>query len=242
MDLYTAASKGTVDQVQEALDNGADINDQDYRYDRTPLSWAAEKGNKGVVELLLQKDNIDLNSKDNNGQTPLSWAAEKGNKEVVELLLIKGGITLHTLIREREESLVRRLLLDAKYDVNTKDSLGRTPLHIAISSRNVEIAIFLISFNATDINLKDNDGISPLDLAIQIECPGLIKSLLEKSALTKDIMVDKWRRAYGKEASDIVMLSERESREKSVCFIAEEEFLDKSAQVSTEGGTDRRLL
>jgi hypothetical protein len=38
------------------------------------------------------------------------------------------------------------------------------------------------------------------------------------------------------------MLSERESGEKFVCFIPEEEFLDKSAQVSIKGGTDRRLL
>jgi ankyrin repeat protein len=161
---------------------------------------------------------------------------------VVGLLLKEGSITLHTLIREREESLVRRLLLDTKYDVNTRDSLGKTPLHIAISSRNIEIAIALISFKATDINLKDNDGITPLRLATQIECPDLIKLLLEKSALTKDIMVDEWRKAYRKQASDIVILSEGESREKSVCFIAEEEFPDKSAQVSIEGGTDRHLL
>jgi ankyrin repeat protein len=65
MDLYTAARKGTVDEVQEALDNGADINNQDNN-SRTPFSWAAEKGNNKMIELLLQKDNIYLNFKNNN--------------------------------------------------------------------------------------------------------------------------------------------------------------------------------
>src|ERR1700726_4868103 len=35
--------------------------------------------------LLLEKNSIDLNSKDNNGRTPLSRAAERGNQQVVKL-------------------------------------------------------------------------------------------------------------------------------------------------------------
>jgi ankyrin repeat protein len=125
MNLFAAARKGKADEVQEALDNGADINGPDDIFGRTPLSWAAEKGNNGVVGLLLQKDGIDLNSKDNDGRTPLSWAAEKRNDSVMRLLLKEGAITLHTLIKEGEGSLVRRLLLDTKYNVNIRDSLGK---------------------------------------------------------------------------------------------------------------------
>jgi hypothetical protein len=41
-----------------------------------------------VVELLLAKDNIDLNSKCfENGLTPLALAALMGREEVVKLLL-----------------------------------------------------------------------------------------------------------------------------------------------------------
>ncbi len=36
-----------------------------------PLSWAAEKGHKVVVELLLEKG-AELEMKDSSGQTPLS--------------------------------------------------------------------------------------------------------------------------------------------------------------------------
>jgi ankyrin repeat protein len=193
--------------------------------------------NSETVQLLLEEDGIDLNPKDNNGRTPLLWAAGAGNFEMVRLLAQRDRFALHKLIREKKEPLVR-LLLDGKYDVNTRDALGNTPVHIAISCRHVEMATILISFNKTDINLEDSDGRTPLRLAIQIKCHGLIKLLLEKSALVKNIMVDEWRGAYGKQASDIVLLSERDSQEKSVCFIAEEE----SAQISTESGADRRLL
>jgi ankyrin repeat protein len=43
MDLCAAAKMGVAQKVQELLDNGADVNDQDEIYRRTALSWAAEK-------------------------------------------------------------------------------------------------------------------------------------------------------------------------------------------------------
>jgi ankyrin repeat protein len=240
---WAVAERGNQEVVDLLLKRGSSINFQDHN-GRTPLSWAVTVDtNKGVVQRLLREDGIDLNSKDNDGRIPLWWAVERGNQEVVEMLLKKGSITFHTLVRDGQKSLVQRFL-DAKYDVNTRDPLGKTPLHIAISSRNVEMALVLISFNATDINLKDNDGITPLRLAARMECPDIIKApdvieaLLKKSALTKDIMAHEWRKAYRRQASDIVILSEQEDRVNSVCFIAADEFLDQSAQV----GTDRRLL
>jgi ankyrin repeat protein len=43
-----------------------------------------------VVELLLAKDGIDQNFKDDEGDTPLSKAAGYGHEAVVKLLLTKG--------------------------------------------------------------------------------------------------------------------------------------------------------
>jgi ankyrin repeat protein len=53
---------------------------------RTPLSYAAEKGNALVVDLLLKYD-VDLNVKCGDGRTPLSLAIEGGSVAVVQLLL-----------------------------------------------------------------------------------------------------------------------------------------------------------
>jgi ankyrin repeat protein len=40
-----------------------------------------------VVKLLLAKDDVDPDSKDDDGLTPLSWAASSGYKALVKLLL-----------------------------------------------------------------------------------------------------------------------------------------------------------
>ena len=54
-------------------------------FGRTPLSYAAERGNAQLVELLLNY-NVDLNSKCRAGRTPLSRAIEGGSTAVVQIL------------------------------------------------------------------------------------------------------------------------------------------------------------
>lgn len=66
---------------------------------------AVEIGHAAVVKLLLDKEGVDVNSKDSFGRTPLSRAAEIWHEAVFKLLLDKEGV-----------------------DANPKDSFGRTPL------------------------------------------------------------------------------------------------------------------
>jgi ankyrin repeat protein len=49
-----------------------DIESKD-RFNRMPLSYAAQNGHEAVVKQ-LDKGVVDLESKDDNGLTPLSWA------------------------------------------------------------------------------------------------------------------------------------------------------------------------
>jgi ankyrin repeat protein len=49
-----------------------DIESKD-RFDRMPLSYAAQNGYEAVVKQ-LDKGVVDLESKDDNGLSPLSWA------------------------------------------------------------------------------------------------------------------------------------------------------------------------
>ena len=57
------------------------------------------------MELLLARDGVHPDSKDNDNMTPLAWAAEYGHEEVVKLLLAQPGV-----------------------DPDSKDNFGRTPL------------------------------------------------------------------------------------------------------------------
>ena len=57
---------------------------------RTPLSYAVERGNTRLVELLLDY-NVDLYSECQGGWTPFSRAIEGGNVAVIQITLAKGA-------------------------------------------------------------------------------------------------------------------------------------------------------
>ena len=88
--VHLAAYFGLREVIIALLKNGHDPDSKDSS-DRTPLSYAAEKGHEAVVKLLLEKG-TELETKDKKyGQTPLSWAAGNGHEAVVKLLLEKGA-------------------------------------------------------------------------------------------------------------------------------------------------------
>jgi hypothetical protein len=90
--VHLAAYFGLEKVTTTLLKNGYDLDPKDSN-GRTPLWWAAKDGHEAVVRLLLVKDGVDPDSKDNIwGQTPLSWAAANGHEAVVRLLVAKGGI------------------------------------------------------------------------------------------------------------------------------------------------------
>ena len=74
--------------VRMLIELGAKINLRDNE-GRTPLSWAARCGREELVSLLIKQDNVDVESKDNEGLTPIDHArntAWSGGKGVVNLL------------------------------------------------------------------------------------------------------------------------------------------------------------
>jgi ankyrin repeat protein len=58
----------------------------------TPLHWAARKGYKEVVELLIAKG-ADLNAKTKNGNTALDLAIQYNQSEIADLIRKHGGKT-----------------------------------------------------------------------------------------------------------------------------------------------------
>ena len=57
----------------------------------TPLHWAAFKGHKDVVHLLLDRG-ADPNIADHFGRTPLSKALGKGHLDIANILEKNGGL------------------------------------------------------------------------------------------------------------------------------------------------------
>eukprot|EP00941_MAST-03F_sp_MAST-3F-sp1_P002818 g2818.t1 len=130
------------------------INVQDD-HGATALMFAATKGTKDTVELLVQKGaNADLRYKD--GRTALIIAAQKGYVEVAKLLLNSGDAS-----------------------IRLKDSSGKTALHWAASQGHSEVVRFLVSKDVNLVEIKDDQRRTAHDIAVargHMECAKIIAS------------------------------------------------------------------
>ena len=82
--------KNQLEMAKFLLKKGSYSGGLDYKdkNGRTALSWAAEKGNLGLVQLLIDKG-ADISSRDKNKDTILMWAVRGNNPEIVKLLIEK---------------------------------------------------------------------------------------------------------------------------------------------------------
>lgn len=156
---------------------------------RTPLSLAAERGHRKVIELLLSKD-AEPDFKDNNGRTPLAWAAQNGRQEVVELLLSKGAEPDFKDINGRTPLLwtaqygrqkVVELLLSEGAKPDSKDNRGWTPLLWAARFGWQDVVELLLSKGA-ELDSKDDRGRTPLSMAVERGHKKVIELLLSEGA------------------------------------------------------------
>jgi ankyrin repeat protein len=87
--LLEAAANGSLEGVEEALQQGADV-DARGQFGDSALNLAAEHGHKDVVQRLLDKG-ADIHNLGGADKTPIMNAAFAGNIGIVRLLLEKGA-------------------------------------------------------------------------------------------------------------------------------------------------------
>jgi ankyrin repeat protein len=93
--LHAAAFGGSPEVVKLLLDGGADADPKDNSQGRTPLIWAAQRGQSGIVRQLL-RHGASVNARETlAGTTALMNAAaeQSGNAATVEALLAQGADT-----------------------------------------------------------------------------------------------------------------------------------------------------
>jgi ankyrin repeat protein len=98
-------------------------------------------GDAAIVELLLKRDGVDPDSKDNSGLTPLSWAA--GNKDV---------------------TIVQLLLKRDSVHPDSKDSSGRTPLSWAAEKGTAATFELLLEKDKVNPTIRDRNDRTALSL------------------------------------------------------------------------------
>ena len=169
-------------------------------YGRTPLSWAAQRGNETVVEWLLKQGanaNTEATATFMDKCTPLWFAAQNGHEGVVVQLLKVEGIAADAKIIGGQTPLCRaarnghvgvvKHLVD-RADVNSKDDGGRTPLSWAAANGHDKVVEVLLNRGA-EINSRDgNDGKgqTPLNFAVENGRTAVVEKLVMKDGVEID--------------------------------------------------------
>jgi len=164
--LIFAAQKGYTVMAEALLKKRADPTSKDQDPDakgRTPLHWAAERGDYAMAELLIttvtSQDGItgkSLDIHDDLGRTPLCLA----------------------VLNDR--AAVARLLIETGADPNTRDEKGLTLLHIAAKCGFGEIAQILGGYGA-DPHARDvHHRQKPWFLAALHGRHQIVRALLER--------------------------------------------------------------
>ncbi|NGX56459.1 MAG: hypothetical protein K1060chlam5_00702 [Candidatus Anoxychlamydiales bacterium] len=123
--LFTKYPNKTPNLLNKADENG-----------KTPLAWAAKKGHRAIVRLLIDRG-ATIDQADDLGSTPLVWATWSGDKATVRLLLDRGaaidfvdniGFTPLVWAAWSGDEEVVRLLLDRGAAIDHAENFGSTPL------------------------------------------------------------------------------------------------------------------
>ncbi|KAF5539155.1 ankyrin protein [Fusarium phyllophilum] len=163
----------------------------------TPLLYAARYGHEEVVKHLITRNDVELNSKDDDfGKTALSWATEEQNTAVVEVLLDKEGVDadcrdgrndtpLLIAARKGHEAVVKLLLSKQCVDPNSTSYHDRTPLSLAAGNGNEAVVRLLLAMDTVDANRKNSyQRSTPLDYAVEGGHEAVVKLLLTKTRVT----------------------------------------------------------
>ncbi|KAK9860016.1 hypothetical protein MYU51_010205 [Penicillium brevicompactum] len=201
--IFAAIARGSNDTVGAILDLSSsfqdDISLEDYfRYSaqfsnyegRTPLTWAAQEGQEGIVRLLLQRG-VGIDGADRRGLVPLSRALST-RQETVARSLIESGADIHARDRDgrtplyysvaNDNDTITRLLVVSGADINAGDLNGQTPLYRSVTNGNETAARFLIDSGA-DVNIADETGWTPLYRSVMKGNEAIAKLLVENGAL-----------------------------------------------------------
>ena len=196
--LHIAAKKGSLGVIQILSGNFGDhpevwkrlINAKDS-LGFTPLHWAAQRGNRKVLIVLLQHG-ANSRALDDHGKSPLYWAVKKGQEKIAKILLavksvdindtdLWGMTALHVAARSGQLDIAQDLV-KAGAQVNAQDIDGKTPLYWASARNHLDVVQYLLSKKA-DAKIKDADKRTPLHVAARYGYTGVVKFLVQKAKL-----------------------------------------------------------
>jgi ankyrin repeat protein len=155
-DLFALAYRGSPEDIQNVLKNGADINEA-ITNGKTPIFYAAfNLDNTKTLEFMI-KSGAKVNVSTINGTTPFEVAFLEGQPISNLKLMLEGGADINQIIRKD---------LDKDYNFRLYDSYDATFLLYSIRwAKNPDLVKFLIKQGIT-LNIRDAHGKTALDYAL----------------------------------------------------------------------------
>jgi hypothetical protein len=171
-----AVRRGDAPAVEQAIAGGVDV-DTPFRYGRTALSFAADRGYVEVVRVLLAKGaKVDLEDTFYH-QTALGWASSPaqartpGHAQVVKLLLEKGakGVdrALAAAIDEGDLAMLEVVLADTRLPPSLLSE------SLAAAKKDNDKAPVVAALEKAGVAMPVVATLTPAQLA---RCPGTYKS------------------------------------------------------------------
>ena len=130
---------GDIEGVQAAIDNGADVNEEDDLFGKTGLMWAFYRNHNNVVQLLLNQPQIDVNKVDQLGRSALHHAVLGANHEEMAALLARQDLTT----------------------INKRGDFGWSPIMYAVYCNALNCFNLLLAHPGVDLDTRDNHQRSP---------------------------------------------------------------------------------
>jgi len=201
-ELWDACAENRVDEINELIEIGVDVDELDPVHGTAPIHVAVERGNLSAVRALVEGD-ADLTVTDEEGLTALHTAMSTDGQ--IARFLIESGADvnardrdddtpLHDLVTASEEDDCDALsiglaLIAAGADVNASNEIGRTPLHSAVEHGQPWAVQMLLEANC-DVNALDEEGESPLHMAATNEADDDNSTAVMRSLLRGPCAID----------------------------------------------------
>ncbi|KAL3456695.1 ankyrin repeat-containing domain protein [Aspergillus heterothallicus] len=190
-DLHKIVCGLSLKDLDEALLSSPQSMDVTDALGRTPLLWAAVRGDATEVAILLAHG-ANPNILDAQLAPPISYAADRRHATCVRLLLEAGaetvpilpngyigGSALNCAARNASDPLVLKNLLDFGADIEAAGVDGRTSLIHVARTDNVSPTVLLLEYGA-NINATSASNQTPLITAIINNSHRVLKLLLDR--------------------------------------------------------------
>ncbi|PGG96211.1 hypothetical protein AJ79_09680 [Helicocarpus griseus UAMH5409] len=201
--IHLAAYFGLKDAIAQLLALGHDIDQQDG-WQRTALSYAAERGHEEVVKYLLEERQVEINSGGDTADT-MTLAVKGGQENVVEYLMSRNqddpsaSIDVESAVIEAIlsgfDSMVQLVLAQHRNVNLNQERKGHTILGAVAREGNETMMKILLENSNVDVNLGNIWNETPLIEAASNGHDAVVKLLVSRNEIKLDTQDAKFTRS-----------------------------------------------